>query len=93
MLTRFFSILIFMSPILLSRVDAAIYNESDGLVVMEMENTGSPLGLWIKINPGDANYVSGATGSGHLEFTGNTINGGDPESPLTYQFKINQGGT
>lgn len=63
------------------------YSEKDGIVLMEAENTSSSLGLWEKKtdNPG-------FTGSGHLEFTGNTINGGDPKSPLTYTFKINKGG-
>lgn len=68
------------------------YQESDGLVVMEMENTKSDLGEWIKIGPDDKNFVKGATGSGHLEFTGNTINGGDPSSPLTYTFRVSKGG-
>ena len=67
--------------------------ESGGLLIMEMENTESTLGKWVEINSGDANYVAGATGSGHLEFTGNTINGGTAASPLTYTFKINKGGT
>lgn len=69
-----------------------IYQESDGLVVIEMENTKSKLGQWIKIGPGDKNFVKGATGSGHLEFTGNTINGGDPASPLEYKFRVSKGG-
>lgn len=73
-------------------LSAQTYNESGGLLIMEMENTPSALGQWVKINPGGTNYVSGATGSGHLEFTGNTINGGDAASPLTYTFQINQAG-
>jgi hypothetical protein len=69
-----------------------VYQEDGGLVIMEMENTSSPLGQWIEINPGEPNYVSGATGTGHLEFTGNGINGGNPNSPLTYTFQINLAG-
>ncbi|AXT58947.1 DUF5060 domain-containing protein [Aquimarina sp. AD10] len=63
------------------------YEEKDGLVVMEAENTNSTLGLWKKKtnNPG-------FSGSGHLEFTGNGSNGGPPSSPLTYTFKINKAG-
>lgn len=69
-----------------------LYKERDGLVVMEMENTLSPAGRWAKINPGDPHFVDGATGSGHIEFTGNTINGGPPNSPLTYAFMIHKTG-
>ena len=72
---------------------AQTYLESGGLVVMEMEETPSALGQWVRIQQGHANYVNGATGNTHLEFTGNTINGGTPASPLTFTFKINQGGT
>jgi len=66
--------------------------ESGGLVVMEAENTASPLGLWVKVNPGNPIYVIGASGTGHLEFTGNGPSGGSANSPLSYQFKISQGG-
>lgn len=69
-----------------------IYHEADGVVVMEMENTMSQPGQWIKIDPGHPNYVEGATGSGHIEFTGNTVAGGDPNSPLDYTFVIHQAG-
>jgi hypothetical protein len=65
-----------------------IYQESGGLVIMEMENTPSPLGEWVlkTDNPGH-------NGDGFLEFTGNSINGGDPNSPLEFRFKINLEGT
>jgi hypothetical protein len=59
---------------------------------METERTTSALGRWNEINPGEANYVSGATGDGHLEFTGNTVSGGNANSPLNYTFRINSGG-
>jgi len=64
-----------------------VYNESDGLVIMEVENTESPLGLWKK-----ETSLSGYTGSGYLEFTGNSYEIGKVHSPLIYNFKINQGG-
>jgi hypothetical protein len=69
-----------------------LWLESDGVVVMEAEQTVSPLDKWIKITPGGSNFVAGATGSGHLEFTANTHNGGKATSPLEYHFKINEGG-
>lgn len=63
---------------------------------MEAENTPTPLGTgtdrWEIHTPGEVNYVDRATNSAHLEFQGNTSNGGDPKTPLTYKFKINQGG-
>lgn len=64
-----------------------VYNEQDGLVVMEAENTTSDLDLWIK-----QTTVTNYQGSGHLEFTGNTIFNGPPGSPLTYKFRINTAG-
>ena len=65
-----------------------VYNETDGMVIMEIENTGSPLGLWEKKTD-----LAGYTGSGYLEFTGNNYSLGDASSPLEFHFKINQGGT
>ncbi len=61
--------------------------EKDGYVIVEMESTRSPLGKWVKKSD-NPDY----TGTCHLEFTGNTINGGDPTSPLHYKFKINKAG-
>ncbi|MFC7336041.1 hypothetical protein ACFQY0_02535 [Haloferula chungangensis] len=69
-----------------------VFQESEGLVIMEMESTQSPLGNWIKIEEGDTNYVSGATGGVHLEFGGNSQTGGPADSPLVYKFKVNQSG-
>lgn len=67
--------------------DCEGYAEVDGVVMMEAENTDSPLGEWIvkTDNPG-------FTGSGHLEFTGNGINGGPATSPLTYTFTVSSEG-
>ena len=74
----------------------AVYQESGGLVVMEAERTPSSLGSgtqrWTLYQPGDANHVYGATNGGHLEFLGNSSNGGDPQAPLTYTFRINESG-
>ena len=66
---------------------AVTYQESGGLVIMEIENTASPLGLWEK----KTNFP-GYTGSGHLEFNGNKTSSGPATSPLTYTFKINKAG-
>ncbi|MCG8699160.1 MAG: T9SS type A sorting domain-containing protein, partial [Bacteroidales bacterium] len=63
------------------------YTEIGGLVVMEAENTKSPLGKWKK-----STSVKGFSGSGHIEFTGNKPSSGPANSPLTYKFTINQGG-
>jgi len=63
------------------------YGDINGMVVMETEFTKSNLGLWI-----EKTDVSGYSGSGHLEFTGNSQVSGPPVSPITYVFKINQGG-
>lgn len=63
------------------------YGDINGLVVMETEFTKSNLGLWI-----EKTDVSGYTGSGHLEFTGNDQASGPPTSPLNYVFTITDGG-
>jgi len=66
---------------------AQTYNESGGLVVMEVENTPSSLGLWQ-----EESSLSGYSGSGYLRFLGNTFETGPATSPLEYTFKINQAG-
>jgi hypothetical protein len=66
---------------------AQTYNESGGLVVMETENTESPLGLWQK-----QTSLAGYSGTGYLKFLGNTYETGPPTSPLEFNFKINQAG-
>ncbi len=63
------------------------YLEANGLVVMEIENTPSPFGLWLK-----KTSISGFTGSGYLDFSGNTTESGPATSPLEFKFKINQAG-
>ena len=67
---------------------AAHFQESGGLVVMEVESTLSNLGEWIPKTD-----VSGYCGEGHLEFTGNSPGGGQPASPLVYRFTIEKEGT
>lgn len=66
---------------------AQTYNESGGLVVMEIEHTASALGLWQK-----QAALAGHSGTGYLQFLGNTFEKGPPNSPLEFHFKINQPG-
>ncbi|RYD62209.1 MAG: hypothetical protein EOP83_15190, partial [Verrucomicrobiaceae bacterium] len=73
-----------------------VYQESGGILVMEAERTPSSLGSgsnrWELYEPGETNFVTGATNNAHLEFQGNSSNGGPAAAPLTYQFRINEGG-
>ena len=65
-----------------------VYEEEDGIVMMEAEHTLSPLDLWMS-----STHFKGYSGAGHLEFTGNTPYGdGASKSPLSYTFKINTSG-
>lgn len=64
-----------------------VYQESGGLVVMEMENTESSLDLWEK-----QTSLAGFSGTGYLQFLGNTFESGPADSPLEFNFKINQAG-
>lgn len=64
-----------------------LYEESNGIVIMEAENTASPLGLWIK-DDSHPNF----TGSGYLSFDGNEFTHGPAISPLEYTFRIHQTG-
>lgn len=65
-----------------------VYEESGGLVMMEAENTFSPLDLWA-----NSTTFPSFSGTGHIEFTGGVTSGtGLPKSPLIYKFKINTAG-
>ena len=55
------------------------FQEDNGVVTIEAEETASELGSWEKRK-------------GYIEFTGNTTAGGSPGSPITYKFKINKTG-
>ncbi|MEM9657047.1 MAG: hypothetical protein AAF961_01680 [Planctomycetota bacterium] len=64
------------------------YQQVDGLVVMEAENTQTAdRGLWL-----EKTDVSGFSGSAYLEFDGNSALNGPPNSPLSYTFTVNQSG-
>lgn len=89
-LTHFSLLGVILSFILLSNLSLhaqQTYQESDGLVIIEAENTPSDYDKWT-----DLTSVSGFTGSSYLEFTGNTVINGNPNSPLEYHFTINQSG-
>lgn len=63
------------------------YEEQNGLIIMEAENTASDLGEWeFQTN------LPNAKGSGHLQFLGNTISNGPVNSELEYTFTINKAG-
>ncbi len=64
-----------------------VYNEVDGTVIMEMENTPVPLGNWVK-----RTSLEPYTGACYLEFMGNNEGFGPADSPLTYKFRINSKG-
>ena len=64
-----------------------VYNESAGMVIMEIENTASPYDLWVK-----KTSLPGYAGSGYLEFTANNYSLGEAKSPVEFHFKINEGG-
>ncbi len=68
----------------------AVFQESDGIVTIEMESTfGQPLGAWVL---GTSVDPENQTGTGYLKFTGNDPEQGPPNSPLEYVFKIKKGG-
>ncbi len=75
-----------LSP--LSAADTKIYDEVNGTIIMEMENTPSPLGQWVK-----RTKLKPFTGECYLEFMGNNEAFGPPNSPLEYRFRINSPGT
>ncbi|MDQ8198650.1 hypothetical protein QEH56_10845 [Pelagicoccus enzymogenes] len=81
----------FITPLALAIVSPSIgqtlYHESNGIVIMEAENTASPLGQWIK-ESSDPNF----TGEGYLRFDGNIYTHGPAISPLEYQFRIHTPG-
>lgn len=65
------------------------YLEDHGLVAIEAENTSSKLDKWErKTEPLQSRHF----GEGYLEFTGNNPKSGPAKSPLTYSFKITNGG-
>ncbi|MEQ8211010.1 MAG: carbohydrate-binding protein [Lacipirellulaceae bacterium] len=79
---------IFIISLLRCVIAAEVYNESDGVVIFEIESTNSPYGLWKQ-----KTTLAGFSGSGYMEFTGNDYSLGAAVSPLFYHFKINKGGT
>ncbi|WP_370979072.1 DUF5060 domain-containing protein [Agaribacterium sp. ZY112] len=66
---------------------SSAYNEQNGLVIIDVENTDSDLDLWQR-----ATDIANYSGSGYLEFLGNNPQSGPAASPLTYSFRINKAG-
>ncbi|MDF1858694.1 MAG: hypothetical protein P1U87_00690 [Verrucomicrobiales bacterium] len=64
-----------------------VIDEIDGIVLIESESTGSPLGKWKKKTD-----LDGFRGDAYLEFTGNSPTNGPSTSPLTFRFRISKGG-
>ncbi|MDX1679882.1 MAG: hypothetical protein R3242_04030 [Akkermansiaceae bacterium] len=64
-----------------------VFLEKGGLVVMEAESTRSSLRKWK-----EKTDVEDYSGKCHLEFTGNRIMNGPPDSPLRYKFQIQKPG-
>ncbi len=69
-----------------AQMTARIVKEADGVVSIEPEDTTSDLGKWKKMD------VAGYSGSGYLEFTGNSPTSGPATSPLVYRFEIKRSG-
>jgi len=67
--------------------DDNVREEVAGVVIIEVESTTSDLGEWFEDTD-----VDDFTGDGYLEFNGNRPQNGDPNSPLVYQFRINEAG-
>jgi hypothetical protein len=63
-------------------VQAQYLEDHKGYVIMEAENTKSPLDKWTKGMLTSTKY----TGDGHLEFTGNNPSSGPATSPLEYKI-------
>ena len=61
-------------------------------VFIEAENTRSKLIKWTIIKKGDKIYVKGASSETYLEFMGNKVITGKPNSPLQYQFTAPKSG-
>lgn len=69
----------------------------ENFVAFEAEETTSDLGLWKIIKPDNPNYFNpgpvAPVNDTHMEFTGNTHNGGAAKSPLEYKFICPKTGT
>jgi hypothetical protein len=66
---------------------APLFAGKDGLLIMDVESTVSPLGQWLP-----EKKMQGFTGRGHLEFSGNQPPSGPVDSPLKYHFTVDQDG-
>ncbi len=65
----------------------SIYQESDGLVIIEAEDSASAQGLWET-----KTQIEGFTGTGYIEYQGKSPVSGPPKAPQNYSFKIHKEG-
>lgn len=66
---------------------ADVYQEHEGIVVIEAENSDSNLDLWV-----ERTDIPGYIGNGYIEFTGNKPAFGSAKSPQVFKFKIHKEG-
>jgi|GEM_PF-5516006 len=87
--THFFSagLLLAFFPVTLAAKGKKVFLEKRGILAIEAESTSSSLRKWKKKTD-----VADFSGTCHLEFTGNTIMSGPPNSALKYHFKIKKPG-
>ena len=81
-------------PNLVKTDGGKVFNEVNGVVVIEAESTSSALGEWESVGKALKNEY---TGEGYLVFdpdgsSPNSPASGKPHSPLTYQFRVNEPG-
>ncbi len=75
-------------------VDAGIWIEEDGMVVIECEDTDSDYDKWVLHTDNSVHdFVDGFTGDGCLQFTGNQEKSGGVNSILSYKILITNPGT
>jgi hypothetical protein len=83
-------LMLLMTSLVSAQSNSATATKKAGLksiVLIEAESTRSELGEWVLLKKGNENYVEGASGNAHLEFSGNNPSKGEPGSPLEYHFE------
>ena len=72
--------------------EVPIVSASKGHIIIEAESAEN-LGEWIRHGSNDQfSWLKGFSGDGCLQFTGNEEHSGDPNSILTYRFKVDAPG-
>ncbi len=81
-------------PRIAPEIDAGIWIEEDGMVVIECEDTDSDYDKWVLHTDNSVHdFVDGFTGDGCLQFTGNQEKSGGVNSILSYKILITNPGT